>query len=512
MKKAVLILAAVAALLVGLLIHQRLREGPPDPALFMTRALSGDLEVSLRSPDGAALGAWASPALEALAGGLEGDDPLPGLLVLKFGDVLSHLGPFSVRLALSGDGTARLEGAYAVTSREPEPLVRGLLLQAAAAHSGLALESFALDLPHVSPLGVLKDEKRLLATYFALWEDRGRALLLAASTPEVLAAMVEAAGDEARRHPVDAPPAGLVDIALSLSPALVEAEPLFASRPLPEGSRLLLSVAFDRQGGDGLVRLKTNAWDLLATEAERGGSLPLGEISPLVGGGSPLAVAAGRLRNVDFGGVADLLSRAGGEEGADEIASFLDGLFHLTREERESLFAGPVVAVVGGRAHSPLGETPGFYLLLHPSRPDLAETLLERVLSLPQPIPFGDVTAEGWSRAATLQAFADVTVAADPKRLLLGILDPAGLALPVEETGPFREPLDPDGYGGFYLSTARLDEALTPLLLRLAPLDDRLARAAQLLEVIAEKIEAFSLRFLSPGEALLRVLSRSGGA
>ena len=512
MKKAVLILAAVAALLVGLLIRQRLQGGPPDPALFMTRSLSGELEVSLRSPDGAALGAWVSPALEALAGKLGGDDPLPGLLVLTFDDVLSHLGPCVVRLALSGDGTPRLEGACVVISREPEPLVRSLLLQTAAAHSGLALEPFPLDLPHVSPLGVLKDEKRLLSTYFALWEDRGRALLLAASTPAALAAMVEAAGDEEHRHSFDAPPEGLVDIALSLSPALVEAEPLFASRPLPRGSRLLLSAAFDRQGGDGLVRLRTNAWDLLATEEEKEGSLPLGEISSLVGGVSPLAVAVGRLRHVDFAGVADLLSLAGGEKRASEIASFLDGLLHLTREEGESLFAGPVVAVVGGRARSPLGETPGFYLLLHPSRPDLAEALLERVLSLPQPIPFSDVTAEGWSRAATLQAFADVTVAADSKRLLLGLLDPAGLALPVEEAGPFRDPLDPGGYGGFYLSVARLDEALTPLLLRLAPLDDRLARAAQLLEAMAEKIEALSLRFLSPGEALLRVLSRSGGA
>ena len=506
MKKALSILVALAAVLAGLVLFQHLQGGPPEPEDFLTRALSGDVEFTFRVADGAAFDRAVAPALEALAEELEGEDPLPQLLFLKFRDVLAHLGPSAVRMALSGE-TFRLEGAHSIKTPAPESLLRGLLLQTAAAHSGLALEAFVLDLDGpVQPLGRLIDEKSGAAIYFALWEGRrGDGLLLTASTPDVLAAMVEAAEDEEGRHLFDDPCWGSAEFVLSLSPEFVEDEMPLAAEALPEGSRLDVALGFDRDDREGLIRFRTNATDLLPGG---GGLAPLGEDVAIVGEGPLLALMTARFQGIDLERAGELLDLLAEEEGWASPQEVL----RLTAEERGALLDGPIALVLGSRAASPLGETPGLYLLLHPSQPGLAERVLERLVAVHQPIPLGEVRAEGWDRAVTFQAFADVTFAADEGRLLVGLLDPDELSRVPEIEPAFAEIVDGAGYGGFYGSVSRFNEVLGPLLLRLASLDEELARAAEGLQLLAQEVEALTLRVLSPGEALLRVVFRSKGA
>ncbi|MBL3592089.1 MAG: hypothetical protein JMJ93_01125 [Synergistaceae bacterium] len=501
MKKATVVLAALAVLLAGLVLLQRLQENLPEPQAFMTRSLAGDVELSLRFADGKELSERIAPVLEALAETMEGDDPLPSLLVLRFSDLLAQSGPGVFRVAASPDGSSRLEGALAVKARNPESYLRDFLLHIAAAHAGLALESVP-DEPDgpLRSLGRLKNERTGATLYLALWEGRaGDALLLAASDVDVLEAMVQAKQEEAIRHAFIEPLEGAAEIVLSVDPSLVEEGGLFKDRPWPEGRRLLLSAHL-RDDDDGALRLKSNAWDLLSDAEEKASLRPLGRSLPLVGS-DPVLVVTGRLQDVDVAALGALLPLR-----EDRLLEDLADPLVLGEEERRALFDGPLTFVIAGRALSPLGETPGLYVLLGPLRPGLAPSLLERIVALPMPIPFSPVPSGPW-QAHSLPAFADVTVAAREEALLLGLLSPSELEVEAG-SGPYDDLFDPAGYGGIYLSLTRLDGALRPLLWRLAPLNGRFREGAELLETLSRRIDAVSLRILSPGEALLRIDGR----
>lgn len=498
MKKATVVLAALAVLLAGLVLVQRLQENLPEPQAFMTRSLAGDVELSLRFADGGELNDRIGPGLKALAEMMEGDNPLPSLLVLRFSDLLAQSGAGVFRAAASPDGSSRLEGALAVKTRNPELYLRDFLLHVAAAHAGLALEPYTLnqDGP-LRPLGRLKNERTGATLFLALWEGRaGDALLLAASDADVLMSMVQAKEAEDKRHVFSQALEGAAEIVLSVDPSLAEESGLFEDRPWPEGRRLLLSAHL-REDDEGALRLKSNGWDLLATDEEKESLRPLGRSLPLVGS-APALVATGRLQDVDVAGLGALLPL-----GKRRLLQDLAGLLDLEEEERRALFDGPLTLVVAGRALSPLGETPGIYALLGPLPPGLAPSLEDRIAALPLPISFSPVPSGPW-QAHSLPAFADVTVAAGEEALLLGLLSPSELDV-AAGGGPYEDLFDPAGYGGIYLSLTRLDGALSPLLRRLAPLDGRFREGAELLEALARRVDAVSLRILSPGEALLRI-------
>lgn len=476
----------------------------------MSRGLAGDLEATVRVDDAAALGEAFGPVLNALAERMEGEDPLPSLMILRLRDASTRLGSAVLRLALSGKGeTVGLEGAYAVNDPEPEAFAREFLLQVAATCGDLAMEPFSDDLgPHVKALVRLEDEKRLVAACFALWESRGgKASLLVSSTAEGLRRMVEAASDEAKRHRFDGPPSGLIEAAFSLSREFVEAEDLFTGRRLSGEGRLVFLAAVDREAPDWLLRLRTNAWELLAADEEKGRFRPLGATAPLVGADPLIAVAAGHGALFSDETLSPLFET--GE--MSDLLGLVGDLLPLTGNEVKALLDGPLAFAVAGRARSPLGETPGAYLLFQPSSADLAEKVVARVCETAFPILFGEVEAPGWSRAVSLRAFADVTVAAGEGRLLVGFLSPSQLALTPTTGSPFKEILDPENLGGLYVSVRELDESVGELLSRLSLLGADVEGRVEVFRTFAAEVDAFSIRIVSPGEMLVRVVPRQTG-
>lgn len=423
-------------------------------------------------------------------------------LAFKLTEVAPHFGE-SVWLASFGmdEEIPDLTAAFVVRAEEPEPFLKDLFVRTLERFPTFTMEPLEADLPEPAlPLVRIRDDDSGLLIYTALFPAEPDSVLLAATSRDSLKAMMRAFEDSSKRFTVQREVEGALFVGLSIPPqALLEIDD-FPQEEVPEVP-LVVQMAFDNDEKALEGRFFSNGYTVLATEQERKLLAPLGGQAPLVGRGTLIGLASGRVAGLTEEALIEEMANAPEGREALESVEEMERFTGLTLADVVDLLNGRVSLVLAGSALTPFGEVPGAYLLLEPDRAGVAARVARAVLELlPLPANPEKTSAPGWSEVYGIDVMGTFTLAADENRFLAGLLD----ARQMTDKPSFPEGLqgliEPGHYGVFGLSFVELERAVDDLARRLGLFlqDPRFRQGIEAFHRFVAPLDTFTMKATSP--------------